>query len=188
MKRFFSTLFIIAATCAFAASATAKKTFTWSADLEYSFMPKQKMEFVNGVVKNTEATALPDIEAKYSKKVKVDNLIFTLPGELCETMSACYKADLNGDKVPDYVFVSVKVWNGRYAGQSDVGVFVSTPQKKYAFKVFVTRHLEAEVINGKVVLVKYAYSDDEITLIRQVYTFDKKGQIHLHQAAAVSTE
>ncbi len=186
MKGFFSTLFIIAATCTFAASHTAKKTFAWPTDLKYSFMPNQKISFINGIVKNPGRSAAPDADAQYSKKVKVDNLIFTLPGELCETMSACYKADFNGDKVPDYVFVSVKVWNGRYAGTSDVGVFVSTPQKKYAFKAFETRYLEAEVINGKVMLLKYAYSDDEITLIRQAYTFDKKGQIRLHQAAAVS--
>ena len=184
MKRFFSTLFIIAATCAFAASHTAKKTFAWSTDLKYSFMPKQKMTFINGVVKNTEATALPDIDAKYSNKVKIDDLTFTLPGELCETMSACYKADLNGDKVPDYVFVSVKVWNGRDAGTSDDGVFVSTPQKKYTFKAFEARHLEAEVINGKIMLIKYACSDDEVTLIKQVYTFSKAGGINLHLAEA----
>ena len=153
------------------------KTFTWSTELKYPFMPKQKMAFINGVVKNPGRSALPDADAKYSRKVKVNNLIFTLPGELCETMSACYKADLNGDKVPDYIFVSIKVWNGRFAGQSDVGVFVSNPQKKYTFNAFETRHLEAEVINGKVMLVKYAYSDDEITLIRQVYTFNEDGRI-----------
>ena len=155
-----------------------------STDLEYPFFPKQKMEFINGVVKNTEATALPDIDAKYSKKIKVDDLIFTLPGELCETMSACYKADLNGDKVPDYVFVSIKVWNGRFAGQSDVGIFVSNPQKKYTFNAFETRYLEAEVINGKVMLIKYDYSDDDENLIRQVYTFNKDGRIQLYQADA----
>ena len=88
---------------------------TWSTELKYPFMPKQKMTFINGVVKNPGRSALPDADAKYSRKVKVNNLIFTLPGELCETMSACYKADLNGDKVPDYVFVSIKVWNGRFA-------------------------------------------------------------------------
>ena len=151
--------------------------------LDY-FFPKQKMDFINGVIKNPGRSALPDADAQYSKKVKVDNLIFTLPGELCETMSACYKADLNGDKVPDYVFVSIKVWNGRYAGQSDVGIFVSNPQKEYTFNAFETRHLEAEVINGKVMLIKYAYSDDNENLIRQVYTFNKYGQIQLYQADA----
>ena len=164
------------------AASPVKKTFEWATDLKYPFLPKQKMVFINGVVKNTKATALPDIEAKYSNRVRVDNLIFTLPGELCETMSACYKADLNGDKVPDYVFVSIKVWNGRFAGQSDVGIFVSGPGKTYAFKAFETRHLEAEVINGKVMLVKYAYSDDEETCIRQVYTFRSDGNLHLYKA------
>ena len=160
------------------------KTFTWSTELKYPFMPKQKMTFINGVVKNPGRSALPDADAKYSNKIKVDDLIFTLPGELCETMSACYKADLNGDKVPDYIFVSIKVWNGRFAGQSDVGIFVSNPQKKYAFNAFETRHLEAEVINGKVMLIKYVYSDDNENLIRQVYTFNKNGQIQLYQADA----
>ena len=74
------------------------------------------------------------------------------------------KANLTGDKIPDYVFVSIKVWNGRYAGQSDVGVFVSNPQKKYTFNTFETRHLEAEVINGKIMLGKYVYSDDNENL------------------------
>ena len=166
------------------AAAPVNKTFTLSTELKYPFLSKQKMEFINGVVKNTEATALPDIEAKYSNKIKVDNLIFTLPGELCETMSACYKADLNGDKIPDYVFVNIKVWNGRFTGQSDVGVFVSNPQKKYTFNAFETRHLEAEVINSKVMLVKYAYSDDNENLIRQVYTFNKDGRIQLYLADA----
>ena len=127
----------------------------------------------------------PVADAKYSRKVKVNNLIFTLPGELCETMSACYKADLNGDKVPDYVFASIKVWNGRFAGQSDVDIFVSNPQKKYTFSAFETRHLEAEVINGKVMLVKYVYSDNDENLIRQVYTFNKDGRIQLYQADAL---
>ena len=84
-----------------------------------------------------------------------DNLSFGVPG----------KADLNGDNVPDYIFVSIKVWNGRFTGQADVGVFVSNPQKKYTFSAFETRHLEAEVINGKVMLVKYVYSDDDKNLI-----------------------
>lgn len=127
----------------------------------------------------------PAADAKYSRKVKVNNLIFTLPSELCETMSACYKANLNGDNVPDYIFVSIKVWNGRFTGQADVGVFVSNPQKKYTFNAFETRHLEAEVINGKVMLVKYAYSDDDENLIRQVYTFNKDGRIQLYQADAL---
>ena len=166
------------------AAKPVNKTFTWSTELKYPFMPKQKMTFINGVVKNPGRSALPDADAKYSKKVKVDDRIFTLPNELCETMSACYKADFNGDKVPDYIFVSIKVWNGRFAGQSDVGIFVSNPQKKYTFNAFETRHLEAGVINGKVMLIKYVYSDDNENLIRQVYTFNKDGQIQLYQADA----
>ena len=167
------------------AAKPVNKTFTWSTELKYPFMPKQKMTFINGVVKNPGRSAVPDADAKYSRKVKVNNLIFTLPGELCETMSACYKADFNGDKISDYVFVSIKVWNGRFAGQSDVDIFVSNPQKKYTFNAFETRHLEAEVINGKVMLVKYVYSDDNENLIRQVYTFNKDGQIQLYQADAL---
>ena len=166
------------------AAKPVNKTFTWATELEYPFMPKQKMAFINGVVKNPGCSALPDADAKYSRKVKVDNRIFTLPNELCETMSACYKADFNGDKVPDYVFVNIKIWNGRFAGQSDVGIFVSNPQKKYTFNAFETRHLEAGVINGKVMLIKYVYSDDNENLIRQVYTFNKDGQIQLYQADA----
>ena len=184
MPKIILTCLAVCCSLGLCAAKPVNKTFTWSADLEYPFFPKQKMEFINGVVKNTEATALPDIEAKYSNKIKVDNLIFTLPGELCETMSACYKADLNGDKIPDYVFVNIKVWNGRFTGQSDVGVFVSNPQKKYTFNTFETRHLEAEVINSKVMLVKYAYSDDNENLIRQVYTFNKDGRIQLYLADA----
>ena len=164
------------------AAKPVNKTFAWSTELKYPFMPKQKMELINGVVKNPGRSALPDADAKYSRKVKVNNLIFTLPGELCETMSACYKADLNGDKVPDYVFVNIKVWNGRFAGQSDVGVFVSNPQKKYTFNAFEALHLEAEVVNGKIMLIKYDYSDDNESLIRQFYTFNAAGEIRLHLA------
>ena len=177
----------LAVCCSFICCAAnpVNKPFTWSTELKYPFFPKQKMDFINGVIKNPGRSASPDADAKYSHKVKVDNLIFTLPGELCETMSACYKADLNGDKVPDYVFVSVKIWNGRFAGQSDVGIFVSNPQSKYTFNAFETRHLEAEVINDKVMLLKYAYSDDNEKLIRQVYTFNKDGRIRLYQAEAL---
>ena len=182
MKTFIFLMCLVFCMTSFAAPSSENKTFIEATQLEYSFLPKQKIEFINGVIKNTEATALPDIEAKYSKTIKVNNLIFNLPGELCETMSACYKADLNGDKIPDYVFVNIKVWNGRFAGQSDVGVFVSNPQKKYVFNAFETRHLEAEVINGKVMLVKYAYSEDDENLIRQIYTFNNDGRIFLHKA------
>ena len=181
----------LAISCGFslwAAPRPVNKAFDWSTDLKYPFFPRQKMEFINGTVKNTQSTASPDINAKYSNKIKVDGKIFTLPGALCEMLSACYKADLNGDKVPDYIFVSIKVWNGRFAGQSDVGIFVSNPQKTYTFNAFETRHLEAEMTDGKVMLVKYAYSDDDITLIRQIYTFNTEGQIQLHQAEAVIFE
>ena len=184
MKLVFALAVICCSFCLCAAPRPANKTFAWATDLKYSFLPKQNMEFIDGVVKNTESTALPDIDAKYSKKVKVDNLIFTLPGELCEVGSACYKADLNGDKRPDYVFVNIKVWNGRYAGQSDVGFFVSNQEQKYTFRAFEARHLEAEVVQGKVMLVKYAYSDDDETYIRQFYTFDPDGNMRLHQAEA----
>lgn len=156
--------------------------FSFPTDLEYKFLPKQKMEFINGVVKNKDANALPDIDAKYSHKVKVDKLIFTLPGELCETMSACYKADLNGDKTADYIFVSVKVWNGRFAGASDVGFFVSTREKKYNFTAFEAQALEAEVVAGRIMPVKFSFSDDGITYIRQFYTFNADGEMRLYFA------
>ncbi len=172
--------------CSLAAAALpmrpANKPFTNATELNYPFLPAQKMTFINGVVKNTEATALPDIEAQYSHKVRVDNFIFTLPDELCETMAACYKADLNGDKKPDYIFVNIKVWNGRFAGLSDVGIFVSNQQKKYTFNAFEAQNLEALVENGKVMLVKYSYSDDDTTFIRQCYTFDQDGKISLYDA------
>ena len=174
--------------CAVTASALparpADKPFEWPVDLNYDFMPKQKMIFINGVVKNHEERALPDIDAQYSHKVRVDNFIFTLPGELCEKLSACYKADLNGDKKPDYIFVNIKVWNGREAGRADVGVFVSNPQKKYTFNGFDALRFEAAVVNGQVMLVKYDFSDDDITYIRQFYTFDADGKIKLHGAEA----
>ncbi len=167
-----------------AASRPADKPFECANELKYDFMPAEAMEFINGTVKNPGRSAAPDADAEYSNKVKVDNLIFTLPGELCETMSACYKADFNGDGVSDYVFVNIKVWNGRFAGQSDVGIFVSNPQKKYTFNAFETRYLEAEIINGKVMLVKYDFSDDDETYIRQIYTFNSDGRLKLFQAEA----
>lgn len=182
MRSFLTLACVCCCFSVFAAPRPADKPFAENTKLNYSFMPAQKMELLNGIVRNTEDTALPDIDAKYSKKAKVDDLIFTLPGELCETMSACYKTDLNGDKTPDYVFVNIKVWNGRYAGQSDVGVFVSNPQKNYTFNAFEALHLEAEVVNGKVMLIKYAYSDDNESLIRQFYTFNAAGEIRLHLA------
>ena len=33
------------------AAKPVNKTFTWSTELKYPFMPKQKMTFINGVVK-----------------------------------------------------------------------------------------------------------------------------------------
>ena len=180
MKFFFSLLMLTAACAVYA------KTFSWATELKYDFFPKQKMTFINGVVKNTEETASPDIHARYSRKVRVDNFIFTLPGELCETMAACYKADLNGDRIPDYVFVSIKIWNGWLAGLSDVGIFVSVKGKKHVFSSFEARHFEAEVVNSKIMLVKYAFSDDNITLIRQHYTFNAEGQMRLHKAGEFS--
>ena len=168
----------------FGVFAAPRKTFDWPNELKYSFLPKQKMTIVNGVVRNKDARALPDIDARYGNKVKVDNRVFTLPWEMCETMSACYKADLNGDGIPDYVFVNVKVWNGRFAGQSDAAVFVSNQKRKYVLNVFETRYLEAVKEKGSVMLVKYAFSDDGITLIRQLYRFKADGRIKLHNAAA----
>ena len=182
MKSFLSLACVCCCFSIFAAPRPADKPFAENTKLNYSFMPAQKMELLNGIVRTTEETALPDIDAKYSRQAWVNGRTFTLPGELCETMSACYKADLNGDKVPDYVFVNIKVWNGRCAGQSDVGVFVSNPEKKYTFNAFETQHLEAEVVNGKVMLIKYDYSDDNESLIRQFYTFNAAGEIRLHQA------
>lgn len=182
MKKCFILVCMCCCLSVFAAPRPADKPFAENTKLNYSFMPAQKMELINGVVKNPGRSADPDADAQYSKKAKVDDLIFTLPGELCETMSACYKADLNGDKVPDYVFVNIKVWNGRFAGQSDVGVFVSNPQKNYTFNAFETLHLEAEVVSGKIMLIKYDYSDDNESLIRQFYTFNAAGEIRLHQA------
>lgn len=170
--------------CCFISSLSAKK-YEWPTDLKYDFMPKQKMIFADGVIKNPGPGASPDADAKYGKKIKVDDRIFTLPGELCETMSACYKADLNGDKVPDYIFVNVKVWNGRYAGFSDVGIFVSNQQKKYVFSAFETRFLEAGIINGRIMLFKYIFSDDDETLIRQIYNFGKNGRISLFRAEKI---
>ena len=168
----------------FAAPSSARKTFDWPHELKYAFLPKQKMTIVDGVVKNKGARALPDIDALYGNKVKVDNRVFTLPWEMCETMSTCYKADLNGDGIPDYIFVNVKVWNGRFAGQSDAAVFVSNQKRKYILNVFETRYLEAVKEKGSVMLVKYAFSDDGITLIRQFYCFRRNGRIQLHSAAA----
>jgi hypothetical protein len=165
-------------------SRPADKPFVWPVELKYDFMPEQKMIFIDGVVKNREERALPDIEAQYSHKVRVDNLIFTLPGELCETLSACYKADLNQDQKPDYIFVNIKIWNGREAGRADVGVFVSNPQKKYTFNGFDALRFEAAVVNGRVMLVKYDLADDDISCIRQFYTFGIDGKIKLYGAEA----
>ena len=171
---------------ALAASGAPRKIFKESTELEYaSFMTKCKMEFVDGVVKNTDAKALPDIDAQYSDKIRVDGILFTLPGEVCETTSACYRTDFNGDGVPDYVFVSIKVWNGRFAGRSDVAVYVSVPGGKRDRVCLEVQNLEAVVEGGKPMLVKYDWSDDEVTMIRQIYKFDAKGRMRLHRAEAV---
>ena len=182
LKCFLFASFTLGTLTAISAPRPANIPFAAADDLNYQFLPKQKITFINGVVKNKEATALPDIDAQYSNKVRVDNMRFTLPGELCETMCACYKADLKGDQQPDYVFVNIDVWNGRYAGHSQVWIFVSTPQKKYVFNSFEARHLEAALENGKVMLIKYDYSDDDESYIRQYYTFDANGKLRLHQA------
>lgn len=161
----------------------ADRPFKWPTELDYPFLPKRKMTFVNGVVRNKDATALPDIDAQYSNMVKVDGLLFKLPGEICETTSACYKADLNNDGIPDYLFVSVKVTNGRFAGESDVAVYVSNREKRYETNVMGVRFLEAAQENGRILLVKYAYSDDGETLLREFYRFEPDGRLRLHDVA-----
>ena len=161
----------------------ADRPFAWPTELNYPFLPKRKMIFVNGVVKNKDATALPDIDAQYSDTVKVDDLLFKLPGEICEATSACYKADLNNDGIPDYLFVSVKVTNGRFAGESNVAVYVSNREKRYERNVMEVRFLEAEREKGRILLVKYAYSDDDVTLLREFYRFEPDGRLRLHDVA-----
>ena len=180
--------FILWGCCALALAASAAgpyKKFEWPTDLKYEFMPKCRMELVDGVVRNTDAEALPDIEEKYGRTVRVDGISFTLPGEVCEKFAACYRTDFNGDKIPDYVFVSVKVWNGRFAGCSDVAVYVSTPDGKRNCVCLEIQELEAVVEDGRPMLVKYDWSNDEVTMIRQVYKFDANGRMRLHRAEAV---
>lgn len=184
MKTRIAVSIVFGCLCAVAAPGPTNKSFDFPTELKYPFLPKQRMTFINGVIKNKDAKALPDIEAKYSNKIRVDNRNFTLPGEICETMSACYKADFNNDGIPDYVFVGVKVWNGRFAGRSDVAVYVSTKKKEYNLSVFETQYLEAVKENGRVMLVKYAYSDDNITLIRSFYGFNNDGTICLCRVEA----
>ena len=184
MKARIAVLIVFGCLCMFAAPGPANRPFAWPTELKYPFLPKRQMTFVGGVVKNDDAAALPDIGARYGGKVRADGLIFTLPGEICETTSACYRADLNGDGVPDYVFVGVKVWNGRFAGRSDVAAYVSTPQKKYLLNVFEAQYLEAVREKGKIMLIKYAYSDDGVTLIRLSYGFTAAGAIRLYGAEA----
>lgn len=182
------TLSILFGCCALALAAFGgepHKTFEWPTELKYEFMPKCEIELVDGVVKNTDATALPDIDEKYARTVRVDGIRFTLPGEICEKFVACYRTDFNGDNVPDYVFVHVKVWNGRFMGRSDVAVYVSTPEGTRNCVCLEVQDLEAVVEDGKPMLVKYDWSDDEVTMLRQVYKFDAKGRIRLHRADAV---
>ena len=182
------TLFTLFGCCALALAAFGGgpyRSFGWPTDLNYDFMPKCKIELIDGVVRNTDAKALPDIEEQYARKVRVDGILFTLPEEVCEKFVACYRADFNGDKVQDYVFVSVKVWNGRFMGRSEVWVYVSTPNGKREAVRLVIQSLEAVVEDGRPMLVKYDWSDDDITMIRQFYKFDEKGRMHLHRAEAV---
>lgn len=188
MKMLFSFLVLGCCLGGFAAPRPADKPFDWPTELKYDFLPRLKMTLINGVVKNKDATALPDIDEQYSAKVKVDGRIFELPGEICEaeSLGACYRADLNGDAVPDYVFVNVKVWNGRFAGRSDVAVYVSDPQKEYVLSVFEIDRLEAARENGKIMLIKYAYSDDDVTMLRQFYRFTTEGAIRLDRVEAFS--
>ena len=180
-------IFFLTIICLFSAGA-APFRFADPTQLKHSYLPKQKMIFVNGSVKNKESTALPDIDALYSSKIKVDNLIFTLPDELCETMSACYKTHLNADKTPDYIFVNVKVWNGRFTGLSDIAVFVSNSQNKYVLNTFEALRFDSVMVNRQVMLVKYSLSDDDITYIRQIYSFNRNGQISLHAAEKFSVK
>lgn len=182
------TLFVLFGCCALTLAAFGggpRKTFGWPTELNYEFMPKCRIELIDGVVKNTDARALPDIEEKYARKVRVDGILFTLPGEVCEKFVACYRADFNGDKVADYVFVSVKVWNGRFAGRSDVAVYISTPGGKRDCVCLEIQELEAVVEDGRPMLVKYDWSGDEVTMIRQFYKFDAQGRMRLHRAEAV---
>ena len=65
------TFLIVCCSLGLCAAKPVNKTFTWSTELKYPFMPKQKMTFINGVVKNPGRTALPDADAKYSRKVKI---------------------------------------------------------------------------------------------------------------------
>lgn len=178
MKKFLLFTFTLVCT----ATALTAETFPWPTDLKYDFMPKCKMEFVNGVVRNTDAKALPDIEAKYSRVVRVDGRTFKLPGEICEATSACYKTDFNGDGVTDYLFVSVKVWNGRFTGRSDVGVYVSRGKGKFSFTGLEVQELGA-VMEGKTpMLVTCDYCADTVNMIRTTYKFDAEGMIRLHGA------
>lgn len=184
MSRFFSLVLLFMLAAVNVMARPANKPFVVPTELEYSFMPRQKMIFIDGVIRNKTARALPDIEAQYSKKVKVNNLIFNLPGELCESTSACYRADFNNDGIADYLFVSEKVNNGRFAGRSDLAVYVSESPIKYHITVFECQKLEAEMIGKYCMLIKYDYSDDDTSMIRQVYTFGKNGRMKLHSASA----
>ena len=150
--------------------------------LKHPDLLKQNIEFINGTVKNKTAKALPDIDALYGDTVKVAGLTFHLPMEICETCSACYQIDFNADGTPDYLFVSETVWNGRLAGQSDVAIYVSNRKKEYNLQVLNCRHLEVITECGKKMFVKYSQSDDEHSLIRQLYSFDADGGIMLYKA------
>ena len=173
----------LALCCAFAALTACARTFPWPTGLKYDFLPKRPMEFVDGVVRNTDSTAEPDIDAKYSRKVKVDGRTFELEFELCEATSACYRADLNGDGVPDYVFVDVEVWNGRFAGRSKVAVYVSGKGREFRHS-FEAQYLEAVMEDGVPMLVRYEIRDD-VTLTRTVLKFDASGEMRVHRTETI---
>jgi len=184
MKSKFMLFILCCCTTMLAAADEPLRSFPWPTELEYEFLPKRKIEMVNGVVKNTDARALPDIDEKYSSELRVDGRLFTLPFEVCEKFVACYRADLNCDGVQDYVFVHVVGLNGRFTGYCKVLVYISLPGGRHDRLLFGAMHLEAVMEEGRPMLVKYDWSDDDITLIRQVYEFDAKGRMRLHKAEA----
>ena len=159
--------------CAFAALTASARTYQWPSELKYDFLPKCKVELVDGVVRNADARALPDIGARYSSFVIVDEHSFSLPFEFCE-IDACYRADLNGDGEPDYLFVHVEGWNGRFAGESRVAAYVSTRQKEYRVNTFGILHLEAVLEDGVPTLIQYEFRRDR-ELYRTVLKFDADG-------------
>lgn len=179
-----SLLLMLCCCASMLAAAGEPKTFPWPTELKYDFLPKLEIELVNGVVKNTDARALPDIEAKYSSELRADGRLFTLPFEVCERFVACYRADLNCDGVQDYVFVHVEGLNGRFTGYSKILVYISQPGGQHDRLLFGAMRIEAVMEEGRPMLVKYDWAADDATLIRQVYKFDAKGRMRLHKAEA----